>query len=566
LWLLAACVAAALVFRRFVFVAWYPVAMSAAVSFGFGISLFRRKTLCEELAERMPPHILPDGAREYCRRLTVFWCVALAVNGMIAAATVFAPRWAWVAWNCALSYVVLWSLAGVEWIVRRRRFAAVFHTSGSTAEPKRIVKPFAALAKEVAFHLATLRDEGILPQPGVDGPVFLSTVDPDHMYGLLWRRLLPRAAGCAADEEVIRSPESLVAKMGAAEKVMLVTTPSFLERFCAYAGQYDVPRNCVEVVSSGSMLSAETAAAARCVFGVAPREIFGSTETGGVARRRQAGDSGEDRFDWSVFPRVKVEASSDGRLVVTSPFCCSRGYVMGDGVELSPDGRRFRLLGRRDRLVKINEQRVSLPEMEAKVAALPGVCEAALAALDGPHGQFLGAVVVLDENADFPGKRAAVLSLRERLLPMFPRGAVPKRFRFVFELPRNAQGKVRADELRRILGTDFAEPRVTNVVRGEDEWSADFVFDADASYFKGHFPDLPVLPGVVMTGMAHHFAEILERRELRLTSVRKLKFARVVRPGDKLRFSLRRKSPAEYDFRYMAGETMCAQGTMEVEA
>ena len=36
---LAACIAAALAFRRFVFVAWYPVLMSGAVAGGFALSL-----------------------------------------------------------------------------------------------------------------------------------------------------------------------------------------------------------------------------------------------------------------------------------------------------------------------------------------------------------------------------------------------------------------------------------------------------------------------------------------------------------------------------------------------
>ena len=562
--LLAVCIAAAIVFRRFVFVAWYPVLMSAAVSLGVGLSLFRRKTLCEEIAEKMPPHILPDGAEAYCRRLTVFWCAALAVNGVVATATVFGPRWTWFAWNCALSYVVLWSIAGIEWLFRRRRFAAVFHTSGSTAAPKTIVKAFPTLAKEVAFHLARLRAEGILPQPGGEGPLFLSTVEPDHMYGLLWRKMLPRAAGCVVDEEIIRAPESLVAKMKSAERVFLVTTPSFLERFSAYAGQYDVPRNCVEIVSSGALLTASAAAAARRVFGRAPLEIFGSTETGGVAWRRQFA-AAQDAFDWTLFAPVKARPSPDGRLVVSSPFSCARNYVMGDGVEFAPDGRRFKLLGRRDRLVKINEQRVSLPEMEAKMAELPEVREAALAALDGSHGPCLGAVVALADGAPFPGKKAAAMALRSKLLTIFPKGTVPKKYRFVFELPRNAQGKVRAEDLRRVLASDFTEPHVENVVSAADSWSADLTFDADAMYFQGHFPGFPILPGVVQLGTAHHFAETFVRRTLRIKVVKKLKFQRIIHPGEKVRFTVERESDSEYAFCYVVDGDVCSSGTMVVD-
>ena len=461
--LLAACVAAALVMRRFVFLAWYPVVMSAATSAGFALSLFGEESLCYTLAKRIPPHILPPGAKEYCRRYTQMWAAWLFVNGLIAIATIYAPgpKWhlekagfdvplAWAAWNCCLSYCATGLIILVEMLVRRVRFSAVFHTSGSTAEPKRIVKTFRSLAREVAMHLASFRARGVLPRSGEEGgPVFLCTIEPGHMYGMLWRVLLPEAAGCRVDPEVILAPETLLAKMRAAEKVFLVTTPSFLARFCAYAGQYEVPQNCVEVVTSGALLAEKTSAAAKMVFGVAPLEIFGSTETGGVAWRRQGGES-TDPHDWTVFDPVKVKASPDGRLVVRSPFSFQRDFVMGDGVELSPDGRHFKLLGRRDRMVKVAEQRVSLPEMEERMKALDGIDDAALVLLDGEKSPFLGAVIVSPAHVGDADART-VLAMRKRLLPVFPKGTVPKRYRFVRELPRNAQGKVLAADLREMF-------------------------------------------------------------------------------------------------------------------
>ena len=570
---LAACIAAALVFRRFAYVAWYPVLMSAAVSGGFAFSLLGRESLCLALARKIPPHVLPEGAERYCRAYTALWAAWLAVNGLIACATIYAPGpvWhleragldvpcVWVVWNCCLSYCATGLIVLAELLYRRRRFAATFHTSGSTAKPKTIVKPFAMLAKEVAYHRARLP---CLNAPGVR-PVFLSTVEPQHMYGMLWRVLLPRASGCVADPEVILTPESLLAKMRAAARVVLVTTPSFLDRFCAYADQYDVPRNCVEVTTSGALLTAATSAAAQRVFGIAPLEIFGSTETGGVAWRRQGGAAPDDGCDWTVFDPVKVRADADGRLVVDSPFSLRRGFTMGDGVELAADGRRFCLLGRRDRLVKIAEQRVSLPEMEAAMCALPEVREAALAPLDGPHGPYLGALVVLDLSAVdvAAGKRALARALRRHLLPVFPKGAVPKRYRFVREIPRNAQGKVQTARLRQVLESNLVEPFVLDVAQTETTWTAELVFDADAPYFGGHFPGFAVLPGVVQLGIARHFAEQFLRRAFTLASVKKMKFTHVVVPGVCVRLTLTRLSDREISYEYRKGEAACASGVM----
>ena len=434
LFALAACIAAALVFRRFVFVAYYPVVMSAAIAAGFALSLFGTP-LCLVFARRMAPGgLLPDGAERYCRRLTWIWLFVMLANLAVALATVFGPRWTWFAWNCAASYAFLGTVALVEMAVRRRRFSVVFHTSGSTGQPKKIVKTFDSLAREVAYHRNALASV-LAPSDGVR-PLFLATIEPQHMYGILWRVLLPRAAGCEVDPEVILSPESLIAKMRGAKKVFLVTTPSFLSRFAAYADQYEIPGNCVEIVTSGALLTPEVSSAARRVFGIEPLQIFGSTETGGVASRR-----GDGTF--KVFAPVKVSSSSDGRLVVRSPFSCESPYVMGDGVRIAADGREFELLGRRDRLVKIAEQRVSLPEMEEKVRALPGVRDCALVALESARGPVLGAVIA--------GAERKPLEMRAALLPLFPKGAVPRRFRFVDDLPRNPQGKVQAAKLKELF-------------------------------------------------------------------------------------------------------------------
>ena len=434
---LAACIVAALVFRRFVFVAYYPVVMGLAVACAFAASLFG-EPLCLAFARRLAPAgLLPDGAERYCRRLTWAWFFVMLVNAAIATATVFGPRWTWFAWNCAASYLFLGAVALMELAVRRRRFSVVFHTSGSTSAPKKIVKSFDSLAREVAYHRSA--HASVLAPADGGRPLFLATIEPHHMYGILWRVLLPRAAECPVDPDVILSPESLLSKMRSADRVFLVTTPSFLSRFVEYADQYEVPQNCVEIVTSGALLTPEVSAAARKVFGVEPLQIFGSTETGGVASRRGGGL-------FEVLPPVKVSASDDGRLVVRSPFSCAKVYVMGDGVKLSPDGRSFELLGRLDRLVKVAEQRVSLPEMEERMKTLPGVRDCALVALESGRGPVLGAVVA--------GPARKPLEMRAALLPIFPKGAVPRRFRFVDSLPRNPQGKVVASKIKEM----FDEP------------------------------------------------------------------------------------------------------------
>ena len=536
---------------------------SAVFAILFGVSLLPgRKPLCLRFAERISDGIMPDGAETYCRRLTWVWFVLLAVNAAAAMAVTaaFGP-WIGSAVAIPLSFLVVGGTFAVEGCIRARRFSVSVHTSGSTAAPKTIVKTFASLAKEVAFHRARLA--GVLARK----PVFLSTVEPHHMYGRLWRVMLPQAAGCSVDPEVILTPESPLEKMRAAECVFLVTTPSFLARFAEYADQYDVPQNVVELTTSGALLTAKVAAAARRVFGRAPLEIFGSTETGGVAFRRQ--ETGDET--WTVFDPVKAWADASGRLTVSSPFSCARRFTLGDGVVFDAEGRdkrgpsRFRLCGRMDRMVKIAEQRVSLPEMEATMCLLPDVAEAALGVVEGAHGPVLGAVVVPRKgwgDLKVLGKRACARALRAQCLQFFPRGTVPRKFRFVHELPRNAQGKVLASAIRDILTSQVTEPLTENEERTDVTYVADLTFDRDAAYFKGHFPGFAILPGVVQLGTAHRFAESFIGRARPLRTVKKVKFSHVIRPGETVRFTLTRKSDDEFAFDYRKGELPCASGVL----
>ncbi len=527
--------------------------ISAVLAILFGVSLLPGH---KPLGMRIFGDVMPDGAEAYCRWLTRMWSAVLAVNSVLVAAIVVVfGIWPGAAVACAVSAVVVGGTFVVERCVRTRRFSVVFHTSGSTATPKTIVKTFASLAKEVAFHRARLAD--VL----VRKPVFLSTIEPQHMYGCLWRVMLPRAAGCAVDPEVILTPEALLEKMRAAECVFLVTTPSFLARFATYADQYDVPRNVVELTTSGALLTADVAAAARRVFGRAPLEIFGSTETGGVASRRQE----EGNEAWTVFDPVKAWSDASGRLVVSSPFSCARRFTMGDGVEFSPDGRHFALRGRMDRLVKIAEQRVSLPEMEAKMRALPDVADVALGVVDGAHGPVLGAVVVPRRGwteLKTLGKRACARALRAQCQPIFPKGTVPRKYRFVRELPRNAQGKVQASAVGEMLLSQMTEPVTENEERTASSYAADLTFDLDATYFKGHFPRFAVLPGVVQIGTALRLAEALIGRARTLRTVKKVKFSHVIQPGETVHFSLTKKTDDEFLFDYRKGDVPCASGVL----
>jgi acyl-coenzyme A synthetase/AMP-(fatty) acid ligase len=151
----------------------------------------------------------------------------------------------------------------------------------------------------------------------------------------------------------------------------------------------------------------------------------------------------------------------DGRLVVASPFVSGGERVdaertrlaTGDRAEPAPGGG-FRLRGRADRVVKIAEKRLSLPDMESRLREHAAVDEAALVLVDGPGEPRVAAVVVLTPAGRKAyrdgGRRALGRELSEHLARDFDRVLLPRAWRVVEALPRDAQGKTSVGALRAI--------------------------------------------------------------------------------------------------------------------
>ncbi|TDD29944.1 amino acid adenylation domain-containing protein [Actinomadura sp. KC06] len=106
----------------------------------------------------------------------------------------------------------------------------------------------------------------------------------------------------------------------------------------------------------------------------------------------------------------------------------SRLYRTGDRVRRRPDGG-LEFLGRADEQIKIRGFRIEPGEVEAALAAQPGVRRAAVAA----HGSRLVGYVTGDVGAE---------DLRERLGALLPDYLVPAEVVVLDELPLNPNGKV----------------------------------------------------------------------------------------------------------------------------
>ncbi|HLN22605.1 MAG TPA: AMP-binding protein [Patescibacteria group bacterium] len=314
-----------------------------------------------------------------------------------------------------------------------------FFTSGSTGAPKRISKTLAMLDCE----LATL--DGLWGDELGAGPV-LATVSHQHIYGLTFKLLWPLAAGRAFAGDMHEIWETLVAALPGG--AVVVASPAHLSRLSGLAA-VPVDRRPARIFSAGAPLSLTAAREAEAIFGTLPTEIFGSTETGAIATRRQAA---EDQ-PWSLLPGIAMRTDAEGRLSLCSPFVGPDWFDTSDVVAPTADG--FRFLGRADRVVKIEGKRVSLAEVEQALPALPWVAAAAAVLLPGEPSR-LAAVVVpnasgVERLSELGGFRFGRL-LRRALADRFEPAALPRHWRFVDALPLRAMGKLRDADLLALFG------------------------------------------------------------------------------------------------------------------
>ena len=322
-------------------------------------------------------------------------------------------------------------------------------TSGSTGEPKKVVKKLIQLESEICDLEELWGDK-------IGDSLILSTVSHQHIYGLLFRLLWPLASNRCFMRGDISYPEQVIELVQNFEKTVLVSSPALLKRMFV---EPDKPKNFhspVMVFSSGGPLSFDAAQLCKESLGVWPIEVLGSTETGGVGWRQQIP---ENRDRWQRFHNVRLSLSDEGRLVVQSPYLGDEtGFVMGDCASLIDD-QYFELFGRADRIVKVEEKRISLVELEKCLDKSEWVNTNSMFTMDEGENesgrQIIACVVVLSNTGQQrlleQGKRAIVDLLKAHLKQYFELIVIPRKFRFVDSLPYNSQGKLSQSDLKALF-------------------------------------------------------------------------------------------------------------------
>jgi acyl-coenzyme A synthetase/AMP-(fatty) acid ligase len=129
-------------------------------------------------------------------------------------------------------------------------------------------------------------------------------------------------------------------------------------------------------------------------------EVYGSTETGGIAHRSRM----RDEKAFKAFPPVSWKIENE-RLLVKSPFISpalplnDKGYYLtGDRACLSEEG--FELLGRVDSVVKVGGNRVELDAVEQKLRSIKAVKDIFIFQVNAKQGRDNEVAAVVESSLD----------------------------------------------------------------------------------------------------------------------------------------------------------------------
>ena len=315
----------------------------------------------------------------------------------------------------------------------------IMYTSGTTGQPKLVHQRLTEFEEDNAFVLSRWGEEFLKRR-------LCSTVSQHHIYGLLFTVLIPFTLGLPFRRKRIEFADEFRALDD--DSYMIIAVPAFLKR-TVQEGMEKLPLHDPWIFTSGGLLTPELAKRTDEVFGFWPLEVYGSTETSGIAWRQS-----RQGLEWTPFDNAQIWKNEAGCLVIKSPYIRDpAGFATGDLVEIHDDGR-FILKGRADSIVKIEEKRISLPEVEARLAACGLVSDLCVVAMEDRR-QYLAAALVLNSagRAQFAGKKKFEINrwFHDYLMQYFENVVIPKKWRFLDAIPMDVQGKKKKLEIQALF-------------------------------------------------------------------------------------------------------------------
>jgi acyl-coenzyme A synthetase/AMP-(fatty) acid ligase len=256
--------------------------------------------------------------------------------------------------------------------------------------------------------------------------------------------LVPFVSYAKVTGETCSYPQEIISSVKENYASVLVSIP--LHYRVLKVSSFELPSLRLALSSAGS-LEYEDAENFYKQTGIEVAEIFGSTETGGIAIRY---NSGKDN-PWQPFDNIEWKVV-DERLSVHSEFISpelskdSNGFFLTeDRVEIA-ENNCFIHLGRADGIVKVAGKRVDLKKIENKLKKINGITDAVVVSLKTTGGRKNIIAALIDGNIDHYAVMKSVKDLVESY-------ELPRIIKIIDKIPVTSTGKYDRQKILAILNS-----------------------------------------------------------------------------------------------------------------
>lgn len=331
-------------------------------------------------------------------------------------------------------------------------------TSGTTGQPKRVIRTHAHLMKEASAFAAAVGTSSV--------DRILATVPLSHAHGLGNCLLATLHAGATLVlQERFDRRETL--RLLSQERITLFPAVPFIVSLLADTRTREpVDLSALRLCfTAGSALRRETWIKIQDRLGISPRQLYGSTETGALTINldENVADSIEsvgcplDGVSIAILDEdgMFLPPGAEGEVAVQSPAAAEHtvepqgkrplpapdGWIrMGDLGKLDPEGRLY-LTGRKTLVINVASRKVNPDEIESVLMEHPRVREAVVVGIRDPYGEEAVKAVVVPRGS---------VTIEELLTHCHERLAdykVPRIVEFRCAIPRCPTGKILRNRL-----------------------------------------------------------------------------------------------------------------------
>jgi acyl-CoA synthetase (AMP-forming)/AMP-acid ligase II len=342
---------------------------------------------------------------------------------------------------------------------RPDEIGVICYTSGTTGEPRGVMIRNASLVRN-AEMFAHIFQSGPDSATAVVCPLFHNTGYNDGLAHML-------LANGRVDVPRRFDPPAIVRALAEGRYSFLIGVPTIYSRMLPLleATPPSSPAAPWFAYGGAPMPGPLAARLTRAVDGARLVNVYGLSEATSVTHYLPWRPGARDfTAIGGAVPGIRDRIAAGGELQVETPTAMV-GYWndaaatrekfdgpwlrTGDLARLEGDGL-LRIVGRVDELINRGGEKIPPVEVESAIAAHPDVLEASVVGLpDRDLGEIVGAAVVVRAGSALDAEQLGRF-LAERIADY----KSPRRLRFLPTLPRNPNGKVLRDEVRKLLNED----------------------------------------------------------------------------------------------------------------